>query len=70
MMALARGMIGLAVTNSPYMAMVPTFARKLMMGTNPISVAASAAAQAPFVLDMATTTVAVRTFLREHARRS
>jgi LDH2 family malate/lactate/ureidoglycolate dehydrogenase len=59
MMALARGMIGLAVTNSPYVAMVPTFGRKPMMGTNPLSVAAPAATQAPFVLDMATTTVAV-----------
>src|SRR5512138_3184818 len=37
MMALERGMIGLAVTNSPFVAMVPTFARKPMMGTNPLS---------------------------------
>lgn len=59
MMALERGMIGLAVTNSPFVAMVPTFARKPMMGTNPISLAAPAARHAPFVLDMATTTVAV-----------
>ena len=35
MMALARGMIGFAVTNSPFVAMVPTFAKKPMMGTNP-----------------------------------
>lgn len=59
MMALERGMIGLAVTNSPFVAMVPTFARKPMMGTNPLSLAAPAAREAPFVLDMATTTVAV-----------
>ena len=59
MMALERGMIGLAVTNSPFVAMVPTFARKPMMGTNPLSLAAPAARLAPFVLDMATTTVAV-----------
>jgi len=59
MMALDRGMIGLAVTNSPFVAMVPTFAKKPMMGTNPLSFAAPAAAHSPFVLDMATTTVAV-----------
>jgi LDH2 family malate/lactate/ureidoglycolate dehydrogenase len=59
MMALERGMIGLAVTNSPFVAMVPTFGRKPMMGTNPISVAAPAARREPYVLDMATTTVAV-----------
>ena len=39
--------------------MAPTFGRKPMMGTNPISVAAPAAAREPYVLDMATTTVAV-----------
>ncbi len=59
MMALERGLIGLAVTNSPFVAMVPTFARKPMMGTNPLSFAAPAARHSPFVLDMATTTVAV-----------
>lgn len=59
MMALRHGMIGLAFTNSPFPAMVPTFGRKPMMGTNPLSLAAPAARHAPFVLDMATTTVAV-----------
>jgi LDH2 family malate/lactate/ureidoglycolate dehydrogenase len=59
MMALERGMIGLAVTNSPFVAMVPTFAKKPMTGTNPLSFAAPAARHSPFVLDMATTTVAV-----------
>jgi LDH2 family malate/lactate/ureidoglycolate dehydrogenase len=59
MMALERGMIGFAVTNSPFVAMVPTFAKKPMMGTNPLSLAAPGARHAPFVLDMATTTVAV-----------
>ena len=59
MMALERGMIGLCFTNSPFVAMVPTFGRKPMMGTNPISLAAPAAMHTPFVLDMATTTVAV-----------
>jgi LDH2 family malate/lactate/ureidoglycolate dehydrogenase len=42
MMAHERGMIGLAVTNSPFVAMVPTFARKPMMGTNPRSPPAGA----------------------------
>jgi LDH2 family malate/lactate/ureidoglycolate dehydrogenase len=59
MMALEREMIGLAFTNSPFVAMVPTFGRRPMMGTNPISLAAPAATHAPFVLDMATTTVAI-----------
>ena len=59
MMALERGMIGFAVTNSPFVAMVPTFARQPMMGTNPLSLAAPADRHTPFVLDMATTTVAV-----------
>jgi len=59
LMALERGMIGLATTNSPFVAMVPTFGRRPMMGTNPISVAAPAAGREPYVLDMATTTVAV-----------
>ncbi|MCI0546017.1 MAG: Ldh family oxidoreductase [Candidatus Rokubacteria bacterium] len=59
MMALERGMIGFAFTNAPSLAMVPTFAKKPMLGTNPISVAAPAGTQGPYVLDMATTTVAV-----------
>jgi len=59
MMALEHDMIGLSVTNSPYVAMVPTFGRKAMLATNPISFAAPAGRHAPFVLDMATTTVAI-----------
>ncbi len=59
MMALERGMIGLAFTNSPFVAVVPTFAKTPMMGTNPLSLAAPAGSHAPFVLDMATSTVAV-----------
>jgi len=59
MMALEHDLIGLSVTNSPYVAMVPTFGRKAMLSTNPISFAAPAGRHAPFVLDMATTTVAV-----------
>jgi L-2-hydroxycarboxylate dehydrogenase (NAD+) len=59
MRALAHDMIGLATTNSPYVAMVPTFGRRAMLSTNPLSLAAPAGAEPPFVLDMATTTVAV-----------
>ena len=58
-MALPHNMLGLATTNAPNVAMVPTFGRKAMLSTNPISVAAPAGAHAPFVLDMATTTVAI-----------
>ena len=58
-MALSHDLIGFATTNSPYVAMVPTFGRAAKLGTNPISFAAPAGAEAPFVLDMATTTVAV-----------
>jgi len=59
MMALAHDMVGLATTNSPYVAMVPTFGRAPMLSTNPISVAAPAGTQTPFVLDMATTAAAI-----------
>ena len=59
MMALDHDLIGWSTTNSPYTAMVPTFGRAAMLGTNPLSFAAPADRHAPFVLDMATTTVAV-----------
>ncbi|MFQ5520508.1 MAG: Ldh family oxidoreductase [Candidatus Methylomirabilia bacterium] len=59
MMALPHSMAGLAMTNSFVTAMVPTFGRKSMLSTNPLSVAVPTGAEAPFVLDMATTTVAV-----------
>jgi len=58
MMALAHDMIGVSTTNSPYVAMVPTFGREAKISTNPLSFAAPAGRHAPFVLDMATTTVA------------
>jgi LDH2 family malate/lactate/ureidoglycolate dehydrogenase len=59
MLALEHDLIGLSTTNSPYVAMVPTFGRAPMLSTNPIAFAAPAGRHAPFVLDMATTTVAV-----------
>ncbi|HXG03498.1 MAG TPA: Ldh family oxidoreductase [Candidatus Binatia bacterium] len=59
MMALEHDLIGLSTTNSPYVAMVPTFGRTAKLSTNPIAFAAPAGRHAPFVLDMATTTVAI-----------
>jgi LDH2 family malate/lactate/ureidoglycolate dehydrogenase len=58
MMALDHAMIGLSMTNSGP-AVVPTYGRQAMLGTNPISVAAPAGRHFPFVLDMATSTVAI-----------
>lgn len=57
-MALEDGMIGISLTNtlrySP-----PTYGREVMLGTNPIAVAVPAGEEDAFVLDMATTTVAL-----------
>jgi L-2-hydroxycarboxylate dehydrogenase (NAD+) len=58
MMALAHDMIGLSMTNAGP-AVVPTHGRQAMLGTNPLSLAAPAGRQVPFVLDMATSTVAI-----------
>jgi LDH2 family malate/lactate/ureidoglycolate dehydrogenase len=58
MMALDQGCIGIAMTNAGPR-VLPTFAREAMLGTNPLAVAAPASAESPFVLDMATSTVAV-----------
>ncbi len=57
MKALPHDMIGISMTNaSPLVA--PTFSRSRLLGTNPIAVAIPALKQPPFVIDMATTTVA------------
>ena len=58
MMALEHDMIGLAMTSAGPR-VVPTFGRQAMLGTNPLSVAAPTVEEPPFVLDMATSTVAV-----------
>jgi LDH2 family malate/lactate/ureidoglycolate dehydrogenase len=58
-MAARAGLIGISMTSSRGLAMVPTFGAEPVYGTNPISVAAPARRNAPFNLDMATTTVAV-----------
>jgi len=52
------GLLGIAMTNaSPWV--VPTFARKKMLGTNPIAIGAPALHGPPFLLDIATSTVAM-----------
>ncbi len=56
MMALEHDCIGISMTNAAVL-VVPTFGRDAMLGTNPISVAAPAGEERPFVLDMATSTV-------------
>jgi len=57
MMALREDMIGISLTNaSPLVS--PTFSKSRYLGTNPIAVAIPALQEPPFVMDMATTTVA------------
>lgn len=58
-MAAEMGVVGMAMTNAPGPAMVPTFGRDAVLGTNPLAFAAPASRNPPFALDMATTTVAV-----------
>lgn len=58
-MAAEQGLVGVAMTSTPGTAMVPTFGRKRQLGTNPIAFAAPAKDNPPFLLDMATTTVAI-----------
>jgi len=58
MMALQHDMIGVALTNSQPLVM-PTGGRKRLLGTNPISFAAPAGSERPFVLDMATSIVPI-----------
>jgi L-2-hydroxycarboxylate dehydrogenase (NAD+) len=56
MMALKDDLIGISMTNSAPL-VVPTFSRDMLIGTNPISVAAPAGKERPYVLDMATSVV-------------
>jgi len=57
MMALPHGMVGISMTNA-YPLQPPTFGKKAMIGANPMAVAIPAGTEAPFVLDMSTSTVA------------
>uniref|UniRef100_A0A8C4Q6Z6 Malate dehydrogenase n=1 Tax=Eptatretus burgeri TaxID=7764 RepID=A0A8C4Q6Z6_EPTBU len=58
MQALKHGMIGMSFTNTSPL-VVPTRAKECTLGTNPLSVAAPAANGDSFVLDMATSSVAL-----------
>lgn len=55
--ALPHGLIGVGMTNAGGL-VIPPFAREPLVGTNPLALAVPAGAGAPFVLDMATSTVA------------
>jgi LDH2 family malate/lactate/ureidoglycolate dehydrogenase len=56
--ASARGVIGLVTSSTRGVTMVPTRGAMPVLGTNPLAFAAPAGRNKPFVLDMATTTVA------------
>lgn len=58
MMALNEDMIGVSLTNSQPLA-APTYGKTAVLGTNPISVAAPSYNKYPYVLDMATSVVAI-----------
>jgi LDH2 family malate/lactate/ureidoglycolate dehydrogenase len=58
LMAAESGFIGIATTSTWLPTIVPTFGAEPMFGTNPIAFAAPAGRNPPFVLDMATSTVA------------
>jgi len=56
MMTLEHNMIGICMTNSQSW-IVPTYGKKSVLGTNPISVAVPSLHEYPYVLDMATSAV-------------
>lgn len=58
-LAAREGFIGIATTTNRIPAVVPTFGIEALLGTNPISVAAPANNNRPFLLDMASSTVSV-----------
>jgi LDH2 family malate/lactate/ureidoglycolate dehydrogenase len=58
LMAAKEGFIGMACTSASSIQVAPTFGREAKLGTDPWSFAAPAAGGEPFLLDMATTTVA------------
>lgn len=58
-MAADAGLIGMSMTGTSQRSIVPTFAKEPMYSTNPIACAVPAGDRPPFVLDMATSTVAV-----------
>jgi LDH2 family malate/lactate/ureidoglycolate dehydrogenase len=58
LMAANAGLIGMACTSNSLAQVAPTFGKEAKLGTDPWSFAAPAANGNPFLLDMATTTVA------------
>jgi L-2-hydroxycarboxylate dehydrogenase (NAD+) len=58
MMALSQDMIGISMTNSQPL-VAPTYGRTAVLGTNPISLAAPSKNKYPYILDMATSAVAI-----------
>jgi L-2-hydroxycarboxylate dehydrogenase (NAD+) len=56
-MATAQGCVGMSFCNTRICA-IPTFGRERILGTNPVCFAIPTAGKTPFLLDMATTTVA------------
>ncbi len=58
LMAAEAGLIGMACTSAAGIQVAPTFGKQARLGTDPWSFAAPSADGKPFLLDMATTTVA------------
>src|SRR5437879_10328517 len=57
MQAVLEGMVGVCFTGAG-LSVVPTFARKPLLGTNPIALAAPARHEAPMLFDAATSAIA------------
>jgi LDH2 family malate/lactate/ureidoglycolate dehydrogenase len=57
-LAARAGLVGMATSATRTMSVVPTRAKAPLLGTNPIALAAPAKRNAPFLLDMATASVA------------
>src|SRR4029077_11012509 len=58
LMAANAGLVGMACTSASSIQVAPTFGKQARLGTDPWSFAAPSADGVPFLLDMATTTVA------------
>jgi LDH2 family malate/lactate/ureidoglycolate dehydrogenase len=58
MQALEHNMIGVCMTSGGGQAMVPTFARDALLGTNPLAIAVPTGKESPFVFDAAMTSIA------------
>ena len=58
LMAARQGLVGMACTSASGIQVAPTFGKQARLGTDPWSFAAPSADGVPFLLDMATTTVA------------